>query len=682
MGGRLPARFGTVVTLCLLLTGFLSRVHAAAWIDSLPRQFPEFRLGRAMRGEMAVQALGDRLAEVAGAHRMNPEGLRQMLRRDTSLAVDEAGRLHYTDEPLPADLSLEGTPAAGAAEGLIPLTVSATFSLHSKLGAKRTIYLDFDGHLLSGTVWNSRYNGGANLTAPAWDLDGNPLAWNETELGRIQNIWQRVAEDFAPFDVDVTTELTNESVLTRATTSDDVFGVRVLISAISSYVGNYGGIAYVGVFDSASDYYKPALVFPERLSNSEKYIAEACSHEAGHTLGLSHDGTSTGTAYYLGQGSGECAWAPIMGAGYYKNLSQWSKGEYANPNNTEDDLAVMQNNGLPFRADDHGNTRETATTLPTGTSLQAWGLIGFLDDVDMFHFVAGPGPASLLVSPAALGPNLDVALELRDAQGALILSAAPTATLSASLSTTLAGGDYYLVVRGSGNGDPLTTGYTRYGSAGQYLVTGTVVAPAAPRTLVPPVAVVKAASTTGTAPLTISLDGSGSYDADGTLTSWVWSFGDGTQASGAVVSHTYANAGSYSAMLTVTDNDGLSTSATTPVQIQTATVLDPRIRIGSIRLTVAGGATAKAVCAVVQITTPTGAPVPGVTVKAAWDGLVVGTSSVVTDANGNATMTSKRTSTNGTITFRVTDLIKTGSTYASSLNVVSSGSVTVSGLPQ
>ena len=67
-------------------------------------------------------------------------------------------------------------------------------------------------------------------------------------------------------------------------------------------------------------------------AGNEKYVAEAASHEAGHNMGLSHDGTST-AAYYGGQGSGATGWAPIMGVGYYKNLSQWSKGEYALANN-------------------------------------------------------------------------------------------------------------------------------------------------------------------------------------------------------------------------------------------------------------------------------------------------------------------------------------------------------------
>ena len=89
--------------------------------------------------------------------------------------------------------------------------------------------------------------------------------------------------------------------------------------------------------------------------------AEAASHEAGHTLNLYHDGSST-ASYYTGQGSGANSWAPIMGVGYSSNVVQWSKGEYQNANNLEDDLARIGID-LAVRADDHPST--IATALPS-----------------------------------------------------------------------------------------------------------------------------------------------------------------------------------------------------------------------------------------------------------------------------------------------------------------------------
>lgn len=79
-------------------------------------------------------------------------------------------------------------------------------------------------------------------------------------------------------------------------------------------------------------YYSPALVYYNNMAGginagTETYIAEAAAHEFGHNLGLSHDGTTTGTTYYAGHGSGLVSWAPIMGVGYYNNVTQWSKDE-------------------------------------------------------------------------------------------------------------------------------------------------------------------------------------------------------------------------------------------------------------------------------------------------------------------------------------------------------------------
>ncbi|QQG64695.1 PKD domain-containing protein [Desulfobulbus oligotrophicus] len=83
-----------------------------------------------------------------------------------------------------------------------------------------------------------------------------------------------------------------------------------------------------------------------------------------------------------------------------------------------------------------------------------------------------------------------------------------------------------------------------------------------------PSAVVTATPTTGTLPLTVTFDGSGSSDSDGRITSYIWDFGNGSTASGANNSHTYTAAGTYTASLTVTDNNGARHTANTTIVVE------------------------------------------------------------------------------------------------------------------
>ena len=88
-----------------------------------------------------------------------------------------------------------------------------------------------------------------------------------------------------------------------------------------------GGIAYVSVFDDSSlGFYSPALVYYNNLGGAlaGHNIVEAASHEVGHNMGLNHDGRTDGTEYHDGTSNGN--WGPIMGIGYGRDLSQWSKG--------------------------------------------------------------------------------------------------------------------------------------------------------------------------------------------------------------------------------------------------------------------------------------------------------------------------------------------------------------------
>ena len=71
----------------------------------------------------------------------------------------------------------------------------------------------------------------------------------------------------------------------------------------------------------------------------------------------------------------------------------------------------------------------------------------------------------------------------------------------------------------------------------------------------------------GTAPLAVAFDGSRSSDADGTVASYAWDFGDGSSATGATPTHTYTNPGSYTVVLTVTDDGGSTSQWTDSITI-------------------------------------------------------------------------------------------------------------------
>jgi hypothetical protein len=166
-----------------------------------------------------------------------------------------------------------------------------------------------------------------------------------------------------------------------------------------------------------------------------------------------------------------------MGGGSSAQVTQWSKGQYLNASNTEDDLSIITTqNGFGYRPDDFGNSIGTASQLTTvGTRVLQTGLISTPTDRDFFRFDTTGGLVDLRFGVAQIGANLDLFVRLYDATGAVVGSSGPADQLGARISKTLAAGRYTISIDGVGKGTPLTVadGYTDYGSLGFYSISGT-----------------------------------------------------------------------------------------------------------------------------------------------------------------------------------------------------------------
>ena len=530
---------------------------------------PDITLPAKVQGQAALNALGRNLPAVAAHYGMSVADFTKLVREDRTVWLDKKGRVFFQDDFLPpADEAEQPAQTDPLDPNLAPL--DQTFKLHSKPTSKKTIYLNFVGATLTGTNWNTSTQ--PTIVAEPYNFEGSNTTFSTAELQRIQYIWKRVAEDFAAFDVNITTEPQPVDKFRKSAANDQEHGTWVLITRRTFYDCSCGGVAYYSAFDDAGDNARPALVFYDMLGGNEKYVADAISHEIGHNVNLRHDGRTNGETYYRGHGSGATAWAPIMGVAYSVPLGHWSKGEYNLANNTQDDYLVMDAIGLKAATDDHGNATSSATQLANVTpdSLTGRGIIERPSDVDFFKFTtAGPVKVTVNVTPSVRGPKLDVLAELRGPDGVVLSTSTPVDSLPASITHDLpTTGTYKVTVNGTGKGDPLGTGYTDYGSVGYYKVDVVQTTLAKP-----PVAVLAATPTTGIAPLDVNFNATNSTDPDGTVVGFAWNFGDGqSQTGGSIVNHRFRTPGTYSTVVTVTDNSGLTDTESVVIAVAADTV--------------------------------------------------------------------------------------------------------------
>jgi hypothetical protein len=465
-------------------------------------------LAKAGHGTAVLDALGTHLDQAAALNKMTPAKLRQIVSSDPTAWIGRDGRMYYV-EPLNAKPAKHTTTALAAATSASvspdttdpitpPYDLSQTFTLHSDPTSTHVIYLDFGSYTLPSTsYWATQSSPQIPAaTYEGFSLDSDYSTFSDAEKAFIQKVWQIVAEDYAPFDVDVTTENPGDGAFNRSTSSDTTFGDHVVFTddptPVTDICNNQcSGVATVGTFNAVNDggngndAYEPAWVFTSKLSDSAALAGHDAAHEVGHTFGLSHDGVlahdgQLAQSYYLGQGN----WFPIMGSGV-NAVGQFSDGEYNYANNQQDDLAIIAANGAPLRPDDYGDTTATATNLGQQTSYAVDGIIGTRTDKDMFE-VTRPCAGDLTATATGIGEGqaLDIQLRVLDSTGTQLAlndpgsgqdttywPYVPTGMDAAATVSAAPAGTYYVEIDGVGHGNPLTDGYSDYDSLGTYHLT-------------------------------------------------------------------------------------------------------------------------------------------------------------------------------------------------------------------
>lgn len=326
--------------------------------------------------------------------------------------------------------------------------------LSSLSTASATMFLDFDGQTVNSYAWNG---GTKFICAPS----GMTSA-------QVTEIFQRVAEDYRPFNINITTDST------KFLAAPPDRRIRMIVTPTSNWYPGVGGVSYIGSFTWGDD--TPGFIFTDKLLYVPKYIAECCAHEGGHTVGLSHQSSYDANCnltdqYSQGTGVGETGWAPVMGNSYYRNMTGWNNGPtpYGCANTQDNLTTITTNNGFGYRTDDFNEVLDASAYNAGNNNFSIDGLITTTTDNDAFKFTLSQnGNIHFEAKPFGINnsdtaANLDIRMNLYNSSKVLLNSYNPIDMLNVIRDTMLNAGTYYIMISGVGNENT-----SEYGSLGSY----------------------------------------------------------------------------------------------------------------------------------------------------------------------------------------------------------------------
>ncbi len=389
-------------------------------------------------------------------------------------------------------------------------------SLSSQPGASYTLYLNF-----TGFTWTGNWNGQAPPVVPAYGGQTGP-AFTAQQEQDIRLMWTRVAEAYAPFNVNVTT--VDPAVAAGAVTDferQQYYSVtpRVMHSIVgdvgSSFQSGAAGISYVNTWSTnagSNHQLKTNWTFTNRIAGSRTNVGRTVAHENGHAAGLRHQGDYIGTTLVntYTRNNNSSSISAFMGTGFQADRYAWRVGGTNTPSNgtmQNDVQGILQSNsGMGLFNDGIGRLPAEATPLAlVGSTINSSLAAGVIVPVNpgnpqpigvdnytrgFYSFSTVGGLNTITVNAGAqwitpgvvdLGSNmLDATLRILDSAGVEV-AVADTDSLSETLSVHLTAGNYLIEVSSAGGkhadlGPDGNWNPAQYFDMGSYFLTGSIAA--------------------------------------------------------------------------------------------------------------------------------------------------------------------------------------------------------------
>ena len=315
--------------------------------------------------------------------------------------------------------------------------VKNVLNLESKKGAKKVFFLDYS-RIMNGE---------------------EPKYLSKEEM---YITWQCFADQVSMYNINVTT---NKSVYDAAgVTNSGVVRFWDEDGRSNAQLNSFGTTSYSNLY---------------KYKTGSEY-GRTTAHEGFHQLGLQHDGGEPGGEYY--EGIPEFQWVPIMGNFWFGNnwdeaLYQYSKGEYKNASQKQDDLTTVKRY-LPFNEDDIPTSKAIKLNGTKIEPKENWGMIEQNTDSDEFTFeIIGDGKnvahLKLKLDPIEFISMLDIDATIKDAAGKEIANSNLKVNRSAEFDLDLEPGKYTLIIKGGAEGTP-QWGFSNYSSLGMYAMEGEI----------------------------------------------------------------------------------------------------------------------------------------------------------------------------------------------------------------